>query len=288
MSKAYNNPALSLEAGCSALAWSTEDGTHLWGRNYDFDRLAEGSGMTFLPRGTSYFGVNGPDGTAFPCTSRYACAGMGLLLEPSPVLYEGINEKGLMGGQLYYRGFAEYAKDCRAGTQPLQPPFLVFHMLAQCASVEEVVRCLQDEITLADIPMMGTVAPLHWSFHDRTGETIVIEPEESGLRIYRNTLGVMTNSPGYSWHRLNLLNYAGIRDLDYAGVELQGGNSRAVLFGKRSPGSARRLEFAVPFCPSGLFEKVRLAGEGRGGRRQPDVSSFSERGVPSGNGQGKP
>ena len=47
------------------------------GRNYDFDRLAEGSGMTFLPRGTSYFGVNGPDGTAFPCTSRYACAGMG-------------------------------------------------------------------------------------------------------------------------------------------------------------------------------------------------------------------
>ena len=46
---------------------------------------------------------------------------------------KGINEKGLMGGQLYYRGFAEYAKDCRAGTQPLQPPFLVFHMLAQCA-----------------------------------------------------------------------------------------------------------------------------------------------------------
>lgn len=46
MSKAYNNPTLSLEAGCSALAWSTEDGRHLWGRNYDFDRLAEGSGMT--------------------------------------------------------------------------------------------------------------------------------------------------------------------------------------------------------------------------------------------------
>ena len=214
MSKAYNNPTLSLEAGCSALAWSTEDGRHLWGRNYDFDRLAEGSGMTFLPRGTSYFGVNGPDGTAFPCTSRYACAGMGLLLKPSPVLYEGINEKGLMGGQLYYRGFAEYAKDCRAGTQPLQSPFLVFHMLAQCASVEEVVRCLEEELTLVDVPMMGTVSPLHWAFHDKSGETIVVEPDKEGLHIYRNTLGVMTNSPGYPWHKMNLLNYAGIRDLD--------------------------------------------------------------------------
>ena len=27
-------------AGCSALSWHTKDGKHLWGRNYDFDRLA--------------------------------------------------------------------------------------------------------------------------------------------------------------------------------------------------------------------------------------------------------
>ena len=91
---------LGIEAGCSALSWETQDGNHLWGRNYDFDRLAEGSGMIFLPRETAYFGVNGPEGTDFSCTSRYACAGVGLLLSPSPVLYEGMNEKGLMGGQL--------------------------------------------------------------------------------------------------------------------------------------------------------------------------------------------
>ena len=167
------------------------------GRNYDFDRLAEGSGMIFLPRETAYFGVNGPDGTEFPCTSRYACAGVGLLLSPSPVLYEGINEKGLTGGQLYYRGLAGYEKECRPGTSPVQPPFLVYHMLAQCATVKEVVRCLEEELTLVDVPMMGTVSPLHWAFHDKSGETIVVEPDKEGLHIYRNTLGVMTNSPGY-------------------------------------------------------------------------------------------
>ena len=27
----------TLDAGCSALVWETEDGSHLWGRNFDFN-----------------------------------------------------------------------------------------------------------------------------------------------------------------------------------------------------------------------------------------------------------
>lgn len=56
----------------------------------------------------------------------------------------------------------------------------------------------------------GPVRPLWWN------------PDRDGLHIYRNTLGVMTNSPGYLWHRTNLLNYAGIRDLDHGAMELAG------------------------------------------------------------------
>lgn len=70
--------------------------------------------------------------------------------------------------------------------------------------------------------MLGTVPSLHWTFCDRTGESIVVEPDGDGLHIYRRTIGVMTNSPSYSWHRLNLLNYAGLRDLDYDAVQLCG------------------------------------------------------------------
>ena len=29
--------------------------------------------------------------------------------------------------------------------------------------------------------MMGTVSPLHWAFHDKSGETIVVEPDKEGL-----------------------------------------------------------------------------------------------------------
>ena len=214
------------EAGCSALSWDTRDGCRLWGRNYDFDRLAEGSQVTFLPRNNHYTTlVTTPEEPPAPevqCTGRYASMGMGLLLRPTPVLYEGLNERGLMGGQLYYRAFAHYPEQCRAGTQAIQPPFLVYHLLSQCATVEEVVCYLEQDATLVSVPMLGTVPPLHWAFRDCTGETIIIEPDRDGLHIYRNTLGVMTNSPSYPWHQQNLLNYAGIRDLDYAGLDVAG------------------------------------------------------------------
>lgn len=38
-----------------------------------------------------------------------------------PVLYEGINERGLMGGQLYYREFAHFADKAIPGTLKIQP-----------------------------------------------------------------------------------------------------------------------------------------------------------------------
>ena len=208
-----------LGAGCSAMSWETEDRRHLWGRNLDFNTLASDSRITYIPRGTSYATCEQRPESRF--CSAYAAVGTGLLsVSLSPLLYEGINDQGLMGGQLYYREFACYEDFPRPGTAPIQPPVLVYHLLAQCATVAEVVHTLREELTLLDLPLLGAVPPLHWSFSDRTGETIVVEPDRDGLHIYRNTLGVMTNSPGYPWHRTNLLNYAGIRDLDHGAMEL--------------------------------------------------------------------
>ena len=88
--------------GCSAMAWSTGDGKHLWGRNLDYSRLAEETRVCYFPRGTAYATcVPAPEHDAAQgrrCSSAYAAAGVGLSALPdSPILYEGINEKGLMG-----------------------------------------------------------------------------------------------------------------------------------------------------------------------------------------------
>lgn len=212
-------------AGCSAVAWETKDGKHLWGRNFDFNRLADGTQVLFVPRGTQFYTQGcALEGNLVESTrrqSQYGIVGIGLdALKSTPAFYEGMNEKGLMGGQLYYRGFAHFPDTVQPNTLAVQPPFAVTYLLATCATVEQVALEVEQHITLLGQPLLGTVPPLHWMFSDVTGESIIIEPDQDGVHIYRNTMGVMANSPSYSWHRLNLLNYIQIRDLDYDTLEI--------------------------------------------------------------------
>ena len=242
--------------GCSAVGWHTEDQKHLWGRNMDFNRMAAGTAVTYLPRGTA---LASSEGATAP--SRYAALGMGLLAVPGmPLLYEGVNEAGLMGGQLYYRGFARYEKEPRPDTIALQPPLVVGWLLGQCACVEEAARVLQGQATLVERPLLGTVPPLHWSFSDRTGEVMVVESDERGLHVYRHTVGVMTNSPSYDWHRLNLLNYAGIRDLDYDTVDVCGDRLEQCFSGSGAQGLPGDWSSPSRFIRLAMLRKFAVPG----------------------------
>lgn len=264
-----DTPMAAMAAGCSALSWSTREGDPLWGRNLDFNRLAAGTAVTYVPAGTQYhFCGSAMEGSQVPETerqARYAAVGTGFLLCPTtPLIYEGVNEAGLMGGQLYFRGFAHYPQQPEEGKLPIQPPMLVYHVLAQCATVEEAARVLEEECTLCAVPLLGTVPPLHWSFTDASGENMVVESDQEGLHIYRKAMGVMTNSPSYAWHRLNLLNYAGLRDLDYDTVEYNGDRQEQCFSGSgaqglpgdwSSPSRFVRLSFLRQYGDQGAGEQ---------------------------------
>lgn len=107
-----------------------------------------------------------------------------------------------MEEEVYFGNFAHYPSEAKEGTLPLQPPFVATYILTQCSNVEEVVDDLNNKITILAMPMLGMILTIHWAFTDRNGETIIIESDEQGVQIYRNSMGVMTNSPNYSWHRL--------------------------------------------------------------------------------------
>ena len=224
--------------GCSAMSWSDEDGRHYWGRNFDYNRFAAGSGIVYLPQGTpvcAFIREGQNSGETYP--ARYAALGMGTLSIPgAPVLYDGVNEAGLAGGQLYFREFARYAQEVRSGTVRVQPGLALVYILSQCATCEEAAREFLDGMTLLREPLFGAVPPLHWSFSDRTGETIVIEPLQEEVRVYRRTVGVMTNSPDYAWHEQNLLNYVHMRSLDHDALHMGGKQLRQCFSGSGALG----------------------------------------------------
>ena len=75
-----------LRGGCSAVGWQTEDGSALWARNMDFNRMAAGSAPTYLPKGTV---MTAAEEVTAP--AKYAAVGMGLLAVPGlPLLYDGM------------------------------------------------------------------------------------------------------------------------------------------------------------------------------------------------------
>lgn len=226
MNSKIRQVAKQLNAGCSSIAWETSDGKHLWGRNYDFNSINE-SATIVVPRKIKYYTAGTPYDHNL-CEknivkAKYAAVGVGTTaMKVTPVFYEGINEKGLMGGQLFYAGFASFPDVPRPNSQELNPGYVVTHALLQCATVDDIVNLLTKETTCINQSIAGTLPTVHWAFSDRSGETIIIEPDDQQMTIYRNTAGVMTNSPDYRWHKQNLLGYLNVRNEEFPNRNMDG------------------------------------------------------------------
>jgi len=58
--------------------------------------------------------------------------------------------------------------------------------------------------------------------HDAKGNCAVIEYVKAELKVYDNPFGVMTNSPGFDWHLLNLRNHINISATNVKNIEMDG------------------------------------------------------------------
>ncbi len=150
-----------------------------------------------------------------------------------PILVDGVNAAGLMGALLHYPEYAVYPKKAEPEKTAVHPGRLLAWLLCRCAGVREAVEAM-NAITLVDEPIQGKPLPAHYILSDKTGETLVIEPDAGGVRIHRNTIGVLTNSPDYRWHRTNLRNFVGVTNLPKAPRTIAGHEIRE--FGERLGG----------------------------------------------------
>ena len=250
-----------MQFGCSSFAWNTEDGTHLLGRTYDQFGTLSGNRVLLIPPGTAM-------GTAVEIEeknvrTRYAMAGMAVMGLHTPILVDGVNEKGLMGALLNYPGYGIGETMKQGGQSSVHPGFLVGFLLGQTGSVEEAVRELK-KIRMSNELVFGEIMSIHYMFSDRTGEAVVVEPEEEGgLKIHRDTIGVMTNSPDYLWHRTNLRNYGGVfykeGSRKFLNMELMGfGEALGGGFGLpgdySSPSRFVRMAFIKEYAVKGVNE----------------------------------
>ena len=178
----------------------------LFGRNMDIEAHFEET-VVITPRTFPFHFHRLPD-----LDTHNAIIGMATVREGFPLYADAMNEKGLCIAGLHFPGNAVYKSlgEVSDGIRCVAPFELIPYLLGTCGAVQEVKAVLQST-AIVDIPFSDSLpnTPLHWHIAAPDG-AVILEAVADGLRIYDDTVGVLTNNPPYPFHVTNLHRYAGL------------------------------------------------------------------------------
>jgi len=183
---------------CTAITFRTKD--HYFGRNLDFEH-GYGETVVVTPRN-------------YPLTFRkaatmqrhYAIIGMAVVDKEYPLYFDGTNEAGLSMAGLFFPGNAAYLPE-KPGMDNIAPFEFIPWILGDCKNISQV-RSKLKKLNLVDIPYSDQfpLSPLHWIIADRDA-ALVVEPMTDGIKVFENSVGVLTNNPPFDFHLYNLTGY---------------------------------------------------------------------------------
>ena len=167
---------------CTAINFLNQQHENVFGRTMDFHYILDPR-LAAFPAGSTWENTLGRE-----LTDRYAVAGISRHFKNLYVLFDGVNEKGLAGGALYFKGYADFPPFSQQSSKAQVPALDFLHyVLGLCASLDDLRELLADT-TLVGLQdkLTGTVAPLHWIFTDLSGKSLVVEQTKQGLNAYEN------------------------------------------------------------------------------------------------------
>lgn len=206
---------------CTETRIISKDGACVIGRSMEFAQDVN-SNVIVQPRGQERDSKLPGDKDGMKWTSKYGVVyldGFGL-----DIAVDGMNEKGLSVGALYFPDAAVYQQVEPGGeSKAVASIDLPLYILQNFATVDEVREALPDLTVWGErVEALGNIiVPLHWSVYQPDGKGIVIEYTKAGLTVY-NSIGVMTNSPEYSWHLTNMRNFVGLNSENAEPVVIDG------------------------------------------------------------------
>ncbi len=138
--------------------------------------------------------------------THYTMIGVAKVINGYPLYFDATNEKGLSMAGLNFPENAYYFLK-QENKDNITPFEFIPWILSQCASVKEA-KILLNRINIVHIPFCHELplAPLHWMIADQE-ESITVESMKNGLKVYENTVGVLTNNPPFDIQLFNLNNY---------------------------------------------------------------------------------
>lgn len=187
---------------CTAIVYA--DGDSYFGRNLDLE-VSVGEKVVLTPRNYAF---DFREEQSMP--HHYAMTGIGPVIDGYPLYCDAVNEKGLGMAGLNFEGLAHFFEE-DPDKQNVSPFEFIPYILGQCDDVESAKRMLQHlNLVNIDFSAQLPLAPLHYMIADQKGNAITVESTKSGLHVYDNPLGVMTNNPEFPQQMTNIANYQNV------------------------------------------------------------------------------
>ncbi|MDO4735813.1 MAG: linear amide C-N hydrolase [Bacteroidia bacterium] len=190
---------------CTGISLTAKDGSYIQARTIEWTKTPMQNKMVIIPIGKDFtsYTPSGVDGLTY--TSKYGV--VGLCVEDPHFIAEGLNSAGLSCGLFFFPKYGSYMpyeykyKDISLADLQVNE-----WILTQFANVDQVIKGMES----VRITGLQEGVALHWRIGDWTGRQIVMEIVNGEVKFFENSVGVITNAPGFEWHLSNLSNYVNL------------------------------------------------------------------------------
>lgn len=191
---------------CTGISLVAKDGSKVVARTVEWAATPMQCGYVVAPRGHMHqsYTPTGENGLKYKGVYGY----VGIYTEYEPFVVEGVNEAGLSAGLFFFPQYGEYAPyNSSNNDKTLCDMQFVSWVLSQFSNIDQV----KDALSKIDLVTLDhKIGAVHWRITEPGGRMVVLEIVKGVPNFYENTLGVLTNAPGFQWHMTNLNNYVNL------------------------------------------------------------------------------
>ena len=234
-------------AACTGISLTARDGSYVQARTIEWAKGPLQSEYVIIPRGETLrsYTPTGANGVRFE--AKYGVVGLAVV--EREFIAEGINEAGLSAGLFFFPKYGSYVGyDASMNDSTLADLQVVQWILTQFSTIDEVQKGL-DKVRIVGLERSAVV---HWRIGEPSGRQVVLEIVDGVPHFYENTVGVLTNAPGFEWHLANLNNYVNLHAGDAPSHKL--GDVELFPLG----GSSGMLGLPGDFTPPSRFVRAAM------------------------------
>lgn len=199
---------------CTSIVLRTQNRSPVYGRTMEWGAFDLKSELVMVPRQQQFTSLVEAKKPGLTWQNKFGFVAINVVNQP--FVSDGMNEKGLVVGVLYFPQYASFQPLNGEHQRAINNIDLANYLLGNFARVDEI-KAMLPKIKVVHNKMLdkdfGAPSPLHLVVTEESGKSIVIEYVKQALNIYDNNIGVMTNAPEYQWHIMNLKNYPSLSSI---------------------------------------------------------------------------